>query len=142
MESELRWDRPQYSAYLGYSFYQAYDNDIDYVRGGEGQFLAAPTHKVSFSETWHITKSLDWNINGFWLGDRMAYAYPNMGAAQLPSEFVLNTFLNYRYHQFSFGVGVANLLDVDRFAPQPYAGGSGPLPLKGREVFVKLGFKF
>ena len=72
----------------------------------------------------------------------MAYAYPNMGAAQLPSEFVLNTFLNYRYHQFSFGVGVANLLDVDRFAPQPYAGGSGPLPLKGREVFVKLGFTF
>ena len=72
----------------------------------------------------------------------MAYAYPKMGVAQLAPEFVLNTFINYRFHQFSFGVGVANLLDVDRFAPQPYAGGSGPLPLKGREVFVKLGFKF
>ena len=72
----------------------------------------------------------------------MAYAYPANAVTALGPELVLNTFLNYRYHQFSFGVGVANLLDVDRFAPQPYAGGSGPLPLKGREVFAKVGFKF
>ena len=141
-ENELRWDRSQFSAYLSYSLYQANDNNIDYARGDEGRFLAAPAHKVSLSGTWHILKTLDWNVNGFWLGERLAYAYPSTGIMGLDPEFVLNTFLNYRFRKFSVGVGVANLLDSERYAPQPYAGGSGPLPLKGREVFAKLQLQF
>jgi outer membrane receptor protein involved in Fe transport len=142
LETELRWDRPRFSTIVNYSFYRAIDNDIDYLRGGDGSFLAAPAHKVTVTETWHLTKSLDWNLNGFWLGDRMAYAYPASGATELPSEFVLNTFINYKFKHFSTGLGIANLLNETRYAPQPYAGGSGPLPLKGREIFAKLAFSF
>jgi outer membrane receptor protein involved in Fe transport len=141
-ESELRWDLPQLSSYLGYSFYRAGDNDIDYVRGQEGRFLAAPAHKVSLNETWHIFKGLDWNVNGFWLSERSAYLFPNMGVGELDPEIIFNTFLNYRVHQMTFGVGIANLLDQDRFAPQPYEGNVGPLPLKGREIFAKITYSF
>ena len=142
LESELRWNRPKYSTAVSYSFYRAVDNNIDYVRGDEGRFLAAPAHKITASATWHITPSLDWNVNAFWLGERLAYAYPAPGVTALPDEFVLNTFLNYNFKHFSVGIGAANLLDENRFAPQPYAGGSGPMPLKGREIFASLKFKF
>lgn len=141
-EGELRWDRPVLSSYLGYSFYRANDNDIDYVRGGDGRFLAAPAHKISITETWHILKGLDWNVNGFWISERSAYVYPNMGIGQLDPEFILNTFLSYKYRHFTVGVGMANILDQDRYAPQPYKGGIAPLPLRGREVFAKITYTF
>jgi len=142
LEGELRWNRPQFSASMNYSFYRAKDNDIDYLRGDEDRFLAAPAHKVTVNGTWHILKTLDWNANAFWLSERLAYTDSSGGVTALDPEFVMNTFLNYRFRQFSFGVGVANLLDVNRLAPQPYAGPSGPMPLMGREVFARLGFQF
>ena len=37
---------------------------------------------------------------------------------------------------------VANLLDEERWTAQPYAGGSGPVPLKGREIFARLALSF
>jgi len=142
LESELRWDQPKYSASLNYSFYRAIDNDIDYVRGDEARFLAAPAHKVAANATWHITKSLDWNLNGYWLGDRLVYAYPAAGVTSLPDCVVLNTFINYKFKYYSAGLGVANLLDESLYAPQPYNGGAAPLPLKGREFFVRLAINF
>ena len=99
-------------------------------------------HKITVNGTWHITPSLDWNVTGYWLGDRFAYVYPATGVTELADEFILNTFINYQFKHFTAGLGVANLLDQDRYAPQPYAGGTGPLPLKGREFFLKLAFKF
>jgi outer membrane receptor for ferrienterochelin and colicin len=142
LESELRWDQPQFSSSLNCSYYRAVDNDIAYVQGDPGNFLAAPSYKVAANFTWHINPKLDWNLNGFWLGEMMAYAYPAPGPTTLPSEFVLNTFLNYQFQHFSVGIGASNLLDEERYAPQPYAGGSGPMPLMGREFFAKLTFKF
>lgn len=141
LETELRWDRPEYSTYLSYSFYRPDDNDASYVRGDDSHFLAAPAHKVGLSETWHVMKALDWNVNGFWISKRFAYMAPD-GLSELAPEFVVNTFVNYQYRRYSFGIGVANVFDVDRYAPQPYAGGSAPVPLKGREGFVKLGITF
>lgn len=142
LESELRWDQPKYSTSLNYSFYRAIDNDIDYVRGDEARFLAAPAHKVTANATWHITPSLDWNLNGYWLGERLVYAWPAVGVTSLPDCVVLNTFINYQFKYCSSGLGLANLLDENLYAPQPYDGGSGPLPLKGREFFVRLAIRF
>lgn len=142
MESQLRWDQPQFSSSLSCSFYRAIDNAVAYVRGDEGSFLAAPTVKVTASGTWHLMKSLDWNNSGYWISDRQVYAYPAAGVTSLPPEFIMNTFLNYKFKYASIGLGVQDLLNVNRYAPQPYAGGSGPLPLKGREVFLKLQYTF
>lgn len=115
---------------------------MPYVRGDDARFLGAPTHKVAINGTWHVLKSLDWNVNGFWLSDTLGYAYPHPGVTELGAQFILNTFLEYRHGEFFYGIGAANLVDHQRYAPQPYAGGSAPIPLMGREVFMKLGFHF
>ena len=141
-EIELRWKTREVSSYLSYSYYRAVDNQIDYVRGGENLFLAAPADKITLSETWHMRSDLDWNVSGFWMSPRKAYLYANEGVGDLPSEFVMNTFLNYHLKSLSYGIGVANIFNVNQWAPQPYNGGSGPLPLKGREVFVRLAYYF
>ena len=138
----MRWDRPKYSAALGYSFYRAIDNGIASVEGDDARFLAAPTHKVTVSGTWHVNQSLDCNFSGYWLSERLAYAYPAAGVTGLPADFVLNAFVNYQFKRFATGIGVANLLDEKLYAPQPYSGVSGPMPLMGRQIFVRLAFKF
>ena len=65
LEGELRCNRSEYSTSLGHSVYRAKDNAIDYVRGDEDRFLAAPAQKITASFNWHVIKNLDWNVNGF-----------------------------------------------------------------------------
>ena len=142
LETELKWDRPVFSTLLNYSFYQARDNREAYLRGDSQRFLGAPTHKVAWSGTWHVQRNFDVNVNGYWMSQRLAYTYPTGGIAGIPSEFIVNTYFEYRLDRLSFGVGGVDLFSVKRYAPQPYAGGTGPVPLMTREIFVKLGYGF
>lgn len=142
LESEVRWDQGEFSTYLSYSLYLAGDNAEPALYGDSTRFLAAPTHKISLSETWHVTRNFTWNINSFWLSQRLADGGAGNPAIPVPSEFVLNTFANYTFGHWSYGLGVSNLLNVSRFAPQPYTGGTSPLPLRGREVFGRVRFSF
>jgi outer membrane receptor protein involved in Fe transport len=141
-ETEYRWAQGPFDNRVGYSFYRAVNNDEPYVRGDSGRFLGAPAHKVAVSSTWHATKQFDVNVNGYWLSSELTYTYPTDALTGLPSEFVLNGYLDYRWEKASVGLGVSNLLDVKRYAPQPYNGGEAPVPLMGRLVFLKLGYRF
>ena len=142
-ETEFRWAPGDFENYVGYSFYRAVNNDEPYVRGDRGRFVGAPSHKLAASSTWHASKAIDCNVNGFWLSSRMAYTYPTGALTSLGSEFVLNGYVDYRWTpQASLGLGVSNLLDVKRYAPQPYDGGEAPISLMGRTVFLKVGYKF
>jgi outer membrane receptor protein involved in Fe transport len=139
-ESELRLASGNWKGYGGYSFYRAVQNDEPYVRGDAGRFLAAPAHKLAVSSTWTLTPELDVNLNGFWLSSRLAYTAD--GLTDLDPELVANAYLDYHVRQFSVGLGLANAFDTERYAPQPYNGGGAPVPLPGRTVFLKLGWKF
>jgi outer membrane receptor protein involved in Fe transport len=141
-ETEYRWTQGDFENYLGYSFYRAVNNDEPYVRGDSGRFVGSPTHKLSASSTWRPTKKLDVNLNAYWLSSELAYTYPTQNLTELGSQFVANAFLNYRLGKTSIGLGVSNLFDVKRYAPQPYNGGEAPIPLMGRTVFLKLGYRF
>jgi outer membrane receptor protein involved in Fe transport len=55
---------------------------------------------------------------------------------------MVNGYIDYRWGKTSVGLGVSNLFDVKRYAPQPYNGGGAPIPLMGRTVFLKLGYRF
>jgi hypothetical protein len=70
--------------------------------------------------------------------DTVASASP----VELDPQFLLNTFAEYRWKQFGFGVGVSNLLDEQLPIAQPFHGGAAPIPLKGREFFAKLTVHF
>ncbi len=141
-ETEYRWVQGQFDNRVGYSFYRAVNNDEPYVRGDTGRFLGSPTHKVAVSSTWHATRQLDVNLNGYWLSPELTYTYPTDALTELPSEFVMNGLIEYRWGNASIGLGVSNLFDVKRYAPQPYNGGEAPVPLMGRLVFLKLGYRF
>ena len=142
-ETELRWQQEKFSTTLGYSMYLLDDNSVTAWQSGSfHQSLGIPTHKFSASATWHILDALSWNVNGtFNLGER-AFTAASTAPVGLDPVFLLNTFVEYRWRHASLGVGAANLLDMDIPVAQPYNGGVAPLPLKGREIFVKLGFNF
>jgi outer membrane receptor protein involved in Fe transport len=141
-ETEYRWAQGTFDNFVGYSFYRAVNNDEPYVRGDSGRFLGAPTHKISASTTWHPTKQLDVNLSGYWISSELTYTYPTDALTELPQVFMVNGYLDYRWGNASVGLGVSNLFDVKRYAPQPYNGGEAPIPLMGRTVFLKLGYKF
>ncbi len=142
IETEFKCAAGDFEHDIGYSYYRAVKNDEPYVRGDATRFVGSPTHKLTARSTWHVTKALDANLNGFWLSSRRAYTFPTAAISSLDSEFVLNGFVEYRWRNASAGIGVSNLFDVKRYAPQPYNGGEGPIPLMGRAVYLKLGVKF
>ena len=142
-ELELRWQAEKFSAALGYSLYLLDQNTVEPWQSGSSHVaLGIPTHKVSASGTWHISDRLTWNLNGTFTVGQRAYLMENGGAEELNPEFLLNTFVEYRWRHASLGVGVANLTDAANRVVQPYAGGAAPMFLRGREIFVKLGFEF
>ena len=142
-EMELRWQRENFSTTLAYSFYLLDQNTVTPWQSGSSRVaLGIPTHKVSASGTWHLTDRLTWNVNGTLTAGQRAYLTEKGGPDELDPEFLLNTFVEYRWKNASLGVGVANLTDAANRVVQPYAGGAAPLFLRGREIFVKLGFEF
>ena len=141
-ETELRYANEDFSAKLGYSYYQANEEIPFYKSDIGGLNLEQPAHKVSFSGTYHISKSLDLNLNGWYITERRAYLYPYATPAALAPELVLNTMLEYHWKSASIGAGIRNLLDEDLKLGQSYAGGNAPLPLLGRQYFLRLGYQF
>ena len=142
-ELELRWQAEKFSAALGYSLYLLDQNTVvPWQSSSAHAALGLPTHKVSASGTWHISDRLTWNVNGTLTAGQRAYVSDQGGPDELNPQFLLNTFVEYRWKNASLGVGVANLTDADNRVAQPYAGGAGPILLKGREIFLKLGFEF
>lgn len=142
-EFEIRYSHRKVSAYLGYSLYILSDNTISNYRSGDPDIaLGIPAQKVNASLTWHLTDRLDWNLHGTAITGQRAFTESSPTAHELPAEFLLDTFVQYRWGHVSLGVGVANLLDEEQRIAQPFDGGSAPIPLKGREVFAKLGVQF
>jgi outer membrane receptor protein involved in Fe transport len=146
VELQLRYTSKPFDAMLGYSYSRADEQGFPLYSSAptlQHLNLNMPAHQVTWSTDWHITRTLNWNVSGTFLSERAAYAFPNTATpGRLDPEFLLHTYLDYRWRQFNLGVGVRNLLDEDELLGQPYSGGSGPLPLSGRTFFAQLGVRF
>jgi outer membrane receptor for ferrienterochelin and colicin len=142
-ELELRWQREKFSSSLAYSLYLLDQNTVATWQSGASHVaLGIPTHKVSASGTWRICDGLSWNVNGTLTAGQRASLTTTGQPEELNPEFLLNSFVEYRWKHASLGLGVANLLDEANRVVQPYQGGAAPMFLRGREIFVKLGFEF
>jgi len=154
-ETQLRYNSAKLSASLGYAFTRATEQGVSYYSAAPAlghMNLEMPQNQVTLSATWHVTKSFDWNFSGVFMSERGAYVYPNPNTPSvLPSVFLINTFAEYRWRDFSFGVGIHNLFDQPEIIGQSYAGGStpdqlmggsAPQILSGRTFMVKVGFTF
>jgi outer membrane receptor protein involved in Fe transport len=143
IESELRWDRPKFNAYLSLSAYRADQNNEPYVRADATHFLGSPARKVTASASWHVTNQLDWNLSGFVLASQEAYTYPSGTVTTLPVAPIFNTYASYRFSAtWTLGLGIANLGNKAWYAPQPYNAGEAPLPMPAREFYAKISVRF
>jgi outer membrane receptor for ferrienterochelin and colicins len=142
IESEFRWSPTGFTNYAGFSLYRAVDNSEPYVRADSTHFVGSPSYKFSFGSTWHASRNLSLNVNGYWLSQELAYTAPSGNLTGLPAVVVTNTFVDYSFKHAFVGLGVSNLFNQTPYAPQPYNGGEAPIPLMGRTVFFKLGWKF
>jgi outer membrane receptor for ferrienterochelin and colicin len=142
----LRYNSEKFAASLGYSFNRADEQGFALYSSAptlQHLNLNMPTHQITWSADWHVSKTLNWNFSGTYLGERAAFAYPNAATSGiLDPEFLLHTYLDYHWRQFNLGVGVRNLLDANEVIGQPYNGGSGPLTLAGRTFFAQIGVRF
>ncbi len=144
-EFELRYANKRFSGKLGYSYYfadeQLSENQFLYGSSENGLNLAQPAHKISASGTLHLTSQLDWNLNGTFSSQARVFAYPG-NETSLSAEVNLNTFVEYHWKNFSVGVGINNLLNENLQVGQAYNGGAAPIPLLGRNYFVRLACNF
>jgi outer membrane receptor protein involved in Fe transport len=113
-----------------------------YQTENRSSLLGAPNHKVTASTVWRFSKDWLWNVNASYASERYAYQYETGGLGKLPPEWLVNSYVEYRYKRVSMGLGVANLLNQQRWFPQPYAGSSGPLPGRSREFYARLRAEF
>ena len=144
-ELEVRYSAPAFVGNLGYSYYRA-DQQLSESLGLYGSSVAGvnlglPSHKVSFSGTYHVSKRLDWNVSGVRNGTKRAFSYPGT-EGWIPPELNLNTRAEYRLGAASFAIAVRNLLNESSLVTQAYNGKGAPLPLLGRNYSVTLSYHF
>lgn len=128
--------------------------DVDtYVVPGGGplRFQGMPLHKVTVSGKLVMNEYFSLGGSAVYLGDRYAFARGSSAmdgtgtVGWLSDGLLLSAWLgvdNLGARGLSAQVGVGNLLDADVRFVQPYDGGLAPLPGRGREFFVRLGYAF
>ncbi len=142
-ETELKYTATDWDASLGYSRYAAYESDVAaFQTPTHHSLMGAPNHKLTASVVWRFLPSWFWNLNGSFSSDRYAYQYSSGGLGRLPPEWMINTYVEYRYKKLHVGVGGSNLLNQQRWFAQPYAGDAGPLPARSREWFARCRIEF
>ncbi|MDX2112093.1 MAG: TonB-dependent receptor plug domain-containing protein [Verrucomicrobiota bacterium] len=142
-ETELRHSASWGFVSLGYSIYLADKNTVPlFYSGDEQAFLGVPNQKLTSSVTVNVTKGLTLNLNGVLNSGAKGYAAGTTGITDYDPVFLFNSYLEYQVKGFSVGVGVSDLFDSGRTFIQPYNAGSGPLPDKSREVYLRLGYVF
>jgi outer membrane receptor protein involved in Fe transport len=133
---------------LAYSFAQASpDTTVNAYRLADTteRFRGMPGHKVSVLGHLALPKGASLNGTAWFLSERTALD-ATLADAVFPSVVVLN--LNARWDAsetspakgLSVTVGVNNLLDQEVPWLQPYDGGHPPLPGRGRDVFLRVGY--
>ena len=119
--------------------------------GGATRFLGMPLHKFTLAGKLVMTEHLSLGGSAVYLGDRYAFvrgsaALDGTGTVGWVSDGLLITAWlgvdDLGVRGLSAQLGVGNLLDANVAFAQPYDGGLAPLPGRGREFFVRLGYSF
>jgi outer membrane receptor for ferrienterochelin and colicin len=144
-EFELRYADDTLTAATSYSYYDA-TSQLSGALGLYGSSIAGvnlglPSHKASFSGTYHVRRQIDWNTSGTWLSARQAYGL--FGAEQqLPGELNVNTRVEYRLRSTAIAFAVRNLFGGAHVLGQAYNGGTSPVSLPGRNYSVAVTYRF
>lgn len=139
-------------AWLSYSLYRILDTSIRIyqVPGHANMSLGMPAHKLALNTSFNLVEGLTLNPSGTLVSKRYALVrdtsvplgtYANV-VRKLKPELLLNAYLRYEIEGFSVGAGVYDILKAEHRFVQPYDGGGAPLPGRGREVLMNVGYDY
>jgi outer membrane cobalamin receptor len=150
VEAVVRMDHRYAALNLTYSLYNASDRNLleDYAVDGHPELaLAFPAHKVTAHGQVRVAPGVTLDPSATFMSERYGYTHAdedgNEVLERLRPTLLLGCFLRLRdigVAGLDFSVGVHNLLDQPDPFIQPYNGGHPPLPGRGREVMVRVGY--
>lgn len=153
IEIEYRVKKHKWFATLNYSYHNTdgINKAPDYiVHADENALLGAPMHKICLNTSFNITDKLSINPSFTYLGERWAYTYYNPSLDNVVQEkldplFMANIYILYENlftQGLDFGIGAYDFLDSGYEFIQPYNGWHSPMPARGREIILKLSYRF
>jgi len=152
VEAEYRHRQSWGYVSLGYSYYQAYDNEVDLyeARDEDGHrvgsvYLGAPTHKGTLNANYYVNKELSLNGSVVYLSERYNTYWSDAAGdfvnQELDPVVVANLYARYTPSfapGVEVGIGVFNLFDEDYDLVPGYSNYDRETPTRGREYMVKL----
>ena len=144
-ELQLQWDVGRVLGLFTYSYYQRLgDPIVDYEVPGRRALLGGPRHKLTARvriaplDWLRITPTLSWSL------DRFGYVDNPDDVARLPNEALLGLAATARdvgTPGFDLGIAAHDLLGHGEAFPQPYFGGHGVLPGRGRQIMLRMSYR-
>lgn len=132
----------------GYSFAQASpDTTVDtyLLPDTKGRLLGMPGHKLTALGHLRLPGGFSLNTSGWFISERSGYSTTGALAA-FPQTLILNVNAHWEAPEATLlrglfaTVGASNLFDQQLTWLQPYNGGHPPMPGRGRDLFVRLGY--
>lgn len=145
-ELQVQGNFERIAGFLTYAYYQRLGDPIaDYAVPGRQALLGGPRHKVTASLRFAPLEWLRISPTFAWSLDRYGYTAgkPDI-VSRLPNEMILGLAViarNIGASGFDLGISAHDLLDNGEAFPQPYFGGHGVLPGRGRQVMVRMSYR-
>ena len=151
MELEYRFNAKFGFVKFSYSYYSVGSKGIDsavYIAASRSTTLGSAQNKFSLYMSINLGNHFYFSPSCYYLGDRYAYtsldANGNGQISLIQPQFIATAFLGTKnwIRNLEGGIGVRNITDQQELFLQPYNSLHAPLPGMGREIYLKLSYKF
>jgi outer membrane cobalamin receptor len=149
LELDLQTQYPAFSLKATFTYQSTQDSKAEFFRvpGAETYHVGFPRTKATLQGQWRFLPGWSLNPSLLSLGPRYGYAYGQTSPSRLGAATTVACFLTRQLSEaFQAGLKVTNLANTATVYVQPYGfpaqGGNPPLPGPGREVDLRLTFKF
>jgi outer membrane receptor protein involved in Fe transport len=118
------------------------------VDGTRSRLVGMPGHKFTFFGHVKLPKSFSFNVTGMVLGERKGSDVTSSIEVTYPAAVVINSNIRWDapdtslFKGFYAALGCDDILDAHPAYVQPYNGGHPPIPGRGRDFFLRVGYTF
>jgi outer membrane receptor protein involved in Fe transport len=149
LELDLQTQYPDFSLKSTFTFQSVQDSKAEFFRvpGQDDYHVGFPRTKFTFQGQWRFLPGWSFNPSFLALGPRYGYAFGQTTPSRMGAATTVDCFLTRQISEaFQAGLKVSNVANAATMYVQPYGspglGGSPPLPGPGREVDLRVTFKF
>ncbi len=152
IETELKYKNHRTQIRTGYALYSAANKEVldEYaVPGKAASLLGLPNHKAYFVISTNVSRNLNITAEAIVRGKRYFIKSLNTASEPIYSSEARNFRINvnaevphFLHQNISLSVGIYNLFDLKEFYMQPYNSLHAPLPGTGREIMIKISYRW